>query len=79
MPAELLAYAVAVLPYARAQPPDFCCQRVAIEVNKIFVHVAKYTIVQAGPAALFLLIPAQLAHAILPVWRDGLALRHFTP
>ena len=58
MPAELLTSAVAVLPYARSQAPDFCCERVAIEVDKVFVHVAKYTIVRAGPAALFLSIPA---------------------
>jgi hypothetical protein len=40
VPAQFVATAVAVLPYPRSKPPDFLYQCVAIEIGKVFVHVA---------------------------------------
>ena len=40
VPAQLVAEAVAVFPYARSKPPDLLYQRVTIEIGEVFVHVA---------------------------------------
>ena len=44
VPSQLVAEAVAVLPYARSKPPDILYKSVTIEIGEVFVHVANITI-----------------------------------